>query len=67
MSFNKRYLSREVIEKKAKDSSFDEFRKYLTSPDALIFLDDWASALWDRFYKAESEERIKIHESLRNQ
>lgn len=66
MSFNKRFLTQETILSYAKTADFNSFARYLLSPDAIIFLDEWSSNLWKRFKEASLEDRLTLFESVKS-
>lgn len=65
MSFNKRFISKESIKAKSKDS-FERFESYLMNADVIISECEWSSKIYSLFSKYNKEDRIELQKQIAN-
>ena len=65
MSFNKRFISKESIKAKSKDT-FERFESYLTNAECYISDSEWSSKIYSQFSKANKEQRLELYNQISN-
>ena len=66
MSFNKRIYTQKGLIDKAKYSEFEKFERYITSPDAAIYQDDFSHSFCNEFMIVDKDKRVMLYEILKN-
>lgn len=66
MSFNKRIYTQSGLVNKAKTSGFEQFERYVTSPDAAIYHDDFSHTFCNEFMIVDKDKRVMLYEILKN-